>query len=223
MSLKAARRLRTKLLGATMRKIRHDSGRSQHDVAQLIGCSATSCSAYERGIKAPSLPELELFAYHMKVPLETLLDPDATLQEEQKSFDPETLVTLRHRMIGALLKSIREKAGMSNRVFSEATEISARRVAAFQGGKRAVPLPELESMADVLGVDVNEFIDMQGPVGSWFQDQQALTALGELPQDLRAFIAEPANLPYLQLAKLLSEVPIEDLHMVARQFLEASA
>lgn len=223
MDHETARHLRTSLLGATMRKIRNDSGRSQNDVAELIGCSATSYSAYERGLKAPPLPELELFAYHLNIPLETLLDPDADLQRGETGFDPGTLVSLRQRMIGAQLKSMREQSGLSNRILSEATNISSRRIAAFQGGKRSIPLPELESLAEALDVTIDDFVDKQGPVGEWIQDRQGMTNLGTLPQDLRAFLAEPSNLPYLHLAKLLSEIPIDNLRRVVQQFLDETA
>ncbi len=66
--------LRDRIIGARLRQARLESGRTQQDVADLIGCSSSTISAYEYGKSSISLAELEVVARALSVPIDTFLD-----------------------------------------------------------------------------------------------------------------------------------------------------
>jgi transcriptional regulator with XRE-family HTH domain len=69
------RLLRAKMLGALMREVRTENGKSLTEIAELLGISTSTLSSYEHGRKSISLPELEVLAYHLDSPLGLFLNP----------------------------------------------------------------------------------------------------------------------------------------------------
>ncbi|NLS77590.1 MAG: helix-turn-helix transcriptional regulator [Chloroflexi bacterium] len=67
-----ARRLRDRIVGATLRKARAESGRSLEELAQLGEVSAEQLAGYERGAQAPSLWEMERLAAGLGLHFPTL-------------------------------------------------------------------------------------------------------------------------------------------------------
>ena len=64
--------LRSKILGAMLRKTRKESGKSIKETAAMIGSTSGKLSAYEEGKRNISLPELELFAYHINEAMDNM-------------------------------------------------------------------------------------------------------------------------------------------------------
>ena len=58
--------LQRKMLGAKLRKTRKERGKSLKETAALVGTTTGKLSAYERGERIISLPELEMFAYQFE-------------------------------------------------------------------------------------------------------------------------------------------------------------
>jgi len=211
MTNKQTRILRAKMLGALMREKRLETGKSLKDMAMLIGTTASTLSSYENGRKSISLPELELFAFHLDTNLDYFLFPTAESIGEEYSFDPIIMVSLRQRMLGAMLRSRRLDLGMSMRDLASAVDMPSSRVSNYERGIRPIPIPDLESLADALQLDLETLVDQEGPIGIWNMTQQAFKHFSDLPEDLRIFFGSPENEPFLRVAERLSKLDRHDL------------
>jgi transcriptional regulator with XRE-family HTH domain len=214
--------IRAKIIGTLIRDARQLKGRSLEDCAQVIGVPAGQFEAYELGDQMISLPELELAAYYLDVPLDHFWEKDpAVAPEYPKEFsNREQLMRLRNRMIGAQLRQARLEASLSVEELAEQAEIDSARLQAYEWGQAAAPLPELETLCGVLQHSVREFQDQHGPVGEWNARQQALQDFLALPLELQVFVSKPVNRPYLDLAVRLSDMTVEKLRAVAEGLLE---
>ncbi len=216
------RALRMKKLGVLLRDARLASGHSRKALAEALGISSSQLAAYERGDKAPSLPELEALAYHLRLPLEHFWGGEMLSETlaAREPVDLGRLVALRQRIVGVTLRQYREAAGLTLVDVARQADIPVRRLRAYELGERPVPLPELETLAEVLGVSVQVFMDTEGPIGQWLAEQRQVADFLELPAELRAFVSRPVNRPYLELAQRLSEMSVEKLRAVAEGLLE---
>ena len=149
-----ARILRGKILGALLRDARLDAGKSMKEVGKLIGVSSATISSYEHGRRLISLPELELLAYHLDVPLQRFIEPSTEDLEEEPHFDPQVMITLRQRMIAAMLRQRRLELGLSQKQLATAASMPPSRVSAYERGDRAIPIPDLENLLKVLDQNV---------------------------------------------------------------------
>jgi transcriptional regulator with XRE-family HTH domain len=123
-------------------------------------------------------------------------------------------------MIGALLRQERMNASLSMKSVAEQTGISASRLKRYELGELPIPLPELEVILKVLGGRVETFFDQGGPVGLWMTQQKAIQQFLDMPVELRNFVCQPVNRPYLDLARKLSEMSTGKLRSVAEDLLD---
>jgi transcriptional regulator with XRE-family HTH domain len=211
MHKKQARFLRAKMLGALMREARLDAGKSIKETAALIGTGSSTLSSYEHGRKSISLPELEILAYHLEVPIRHFLSPSVEELEEERDINPEIMVTLRQRMIGAMLRKFRTEKDLSIRQMADLVGMPPSRLSAYERGERPISIPDLESILEVLGLPIETFMNQEGPVGEWHRDQQAFEYFQKLPQELRDFFNQPGNEPYLRIAARFSQIDVSKL------------
>ncbi len=212
--------LRNKVTGALLRQARNISGKSLKEMAALIGTNPGRLSAYERGMRDISIPELELFCYQLNIPIRQFLGEDTRTKTTKSDIDPNVMISLRRRMIGAHLKTHRMEANYSIRRLSRETQIPASRITAYERGNRSIPIPDLETLAEKLGTRVENYIDSEGPIGIQEMQLRIVDMLSKLQPDLREFLSKPVNEPYLRLAKRLSELDVDRLRTVAEGLLE---
>lgn len=214
--------LRTKKLGVLIRDARMAARRNLDECAKAIGVTKGIFRAYEEGRRAPSLPELEILVYYLKLPIDHFWGK-ASISDEEPPAEPmdlPQLVELRQRMIGALLRQERNNASLSIKALTQATGISGGRIKAYELGERAIPLPELEALLTALDSRIETFFDQSGPIGQWMTDQKAMQEFLELPKELQTFVCQPVNRPYLELAMKLSSMSTEKLRSVAEGLLD---
>lgn len=214
--------LRTKKLGVLIRDARQTARRTPDECAKAMGITKGVFRAYEDGRYAPSLPELELLAFYLKLPIDHFWGK-ASLSDEQPAQEPldlPRLIELRQRMIGALLRQQRTNANLSVKTISEETGIPGARLKAYELGERAIPLPELEALISALASRIENFFDQSGPIGAWIGDEKSMRQFLQLPKDLQAFVCQPVNRPYLELARKLSDMSNEQLRSVAEGLLD---
>lgn len=207
--------LRTKILGAVLRETRLEAGKNLREAGAFIGASSSTISSFEHGRKGISLPELELLAYFYQIPIPDILSGTLATSEDELDHDVEAFLTLRNKMIGAELRQQRENAGMTIRQIAESLSIPTSRVSAYEHGKRPIPVAELEAIAEIFGRSVEEYIDEDGPIGDWIQEQGAFEAYQALPEDMQEFLAHPDSERYLSLAKQLSDISVDKLRTLA--------
>jgi transcriptional regulator with XRE-family HTH domain len=183
--------------------------------------SASDLEAYELGERPPSLPELEMLAFYLQIPLDHFWGNELLKGNgHEPELDPHQLRSLRQRMIGALIRKARTEAGLAFEELTEKVGIPVERLIAYEMGDEPVPLPELEVLAKAFNTSIREFQDKSGPVGSWFSRQRVLSDFQELPPELQSFASKPVNQPYIEVAKRLSEMQVEKLRSVAEVLLE---
>jgi transcriptional regulator with XRE-family HTH domain len=210
-----SRILRGKILGALLRDARLDSGKSMKALGEMIGSSYSTISSFEHGRKTFSLPELELLAYHLDVPLQHFMDPSTESLADEPQFEPSIMIELRDRMIGAMLRKRRNDLGYSIREVADRTQMPPSRISAYERGKRSIPLPDLESLLIELEHSIDEYIDRDGPIGIWHRNQEAFEQFKELPADTRQFFSDPDHLKYLRMARELSRLSVHDLQSIS--------
>jgi transcriptional regulator with XRE-family HTH domain len=214
--------IRTRKLGVLIRDARQAARRTVTETARAIGITPAFLRAYEGGRKAPSLPELEVLAYYLDLPIRHFWSSEALSDDAARTepLDLVKLAALRHRIIGTLLRQKRLQASISLKGLSVETGIPQGRLKAYELGERAIPLPELEAILSVLGGRVEAFFDQSGPIGKWMNEQETIDEFMQLPPELRAFVCMPVNRPYLELARNLSHLSTEKLRSVAEGLLD---
>lgn len=214
--------IRNKKLGLLLFDARKATRRSVEECAEAIGVAPEQFQAFEKGTAAPSLPQLELLALYLNLPIEhfsgrrAISDgsaPDA-LQEKER------LVLLRNRVIGTNLRLARNNANFSYREVQEKTGIPEEQMKRYELGEVPIPISELELLSNALDTPIERFYDQHGPIGKWRAQQSAYQKFLDLPPDIQQFISKPVNRPYLELAMRLSELSAEKLRAVAEVLLE---
>ena len=117
--------LRTKKLGVLIRDARLASRRDVDECAKAIGVTKGIFRAYEEGKRAPSLPELEILVYYLKLPINHFWG-QASISDDASSTEPldlPRLVEVRQRMIGALLRQQRNNTSLSIKSLVQETSI----------------------------------------------------------------------------------------------------
>src|SRR3989304_1127180 len=102
-------KIRAKKLGVLIRDARSALGKSLDECAQAIGVSPADFQDFELGVKSPSLPQVDLLAMYLNVPLDHFWgdNPLSNANERTSKLDLEHLIRLRQRMIGALIRQAR--------------------------------------------------------------------------------------------------------------------
>jgi transcriptional regulator with XRE-family HTH domain len=214
--------IRTKKLGVLIRDARLAARRTPQETADAMGISRATLKSYEEGRRAPSLPELEVLVYFLKLPISHFWGKEAISDDapDTAELDLPRLMPVRQRLIGALLRQERNRANMSLKDVFEGTGIPTARLKAYELGERPIPVPELEGILGVYGTRVEDFFDKNGPVGKWMTDQKNIQKFLDMPEEMQAFLCQAVNRPYLELAMKLSEMSKERLRAVAEGLLD---
>lgn len=214
--------VRAKMLGVLLRDARQSAGRTIKECAEQLGLTPGAYTAYESGEKSPSLPELELLAYALEVPLNHFFGQTTLVaQTDQRPPAPDAAVLeLRDRMIGARLRQARLAAKLRLKEFAERLGIASGLLSAYEYGEKAVPLPDLEVMVNRLGLNVEDFLEPEGVVGEWESARRLFERFKALPPELRDFVVNPVNEHYLRLAQRLSQMPADQLRAIATSLLD---
>jgi transcriptional regulator with XRE-family HTH domain len=222
MSIQAQAALRSRKLGVLIRDARLAGRMTIPECARIAGVTPGIFRAWEQGRRSPSLPELEVLTYGLNLPLRRFWSKDATSDDGPVTakMNLPAYVGIRQRLIGALLRQVREKAGISLPALSELSGISTARLKSYELGERPIPLPELEGLASILGGQVEMLFDQTGPIGVWMVQQRAIQDFLQLSPDMQNFVCKPINRPYLELAIKLSNMSTDKLRSVAEGLLD---
>ena len=213
--------IRAKKLGVLIRDVREKSQKSLEDCAKVMGLSTDELVAVEFGERAPTLPELEILAYYLEIPLEHFWGSEVLKSDgSEKSVIPDEIKQIRQNAIGSLIRKARIEAVLSADELASKVGISVENLESYEQGDIPVPLPELEIIAQVLNNSITDFEDQVTPVGNWFSEQRNMRQFLGLPQELQEFVVRPVNRPYLELAIRLSELKVERLRALAEGLLE---
>jgi transcriptional regulator with XRE-family HTH domain len=219
----AAYVVRSKMLGVLLRDARQTAVKTNRECAEVLGLPTGAYNAYELGQKSPSLPELELLAFFLDVPLKHFWGEHTRSDHPRASAAqlPSAAITqLRDRIIGAQLRKARMTAKIKMKDLADQVGLASSRLSAYEFGERPIPLPDLEALVQRLNLNMEDLLESHGTVGEWDSAQRAVERLKDMPSDLRDFVTQPANEHYLRLAHKLSELPADKLRGIAESLLE---
>jgi transcriptional regulator with XRE-family HTH domain len=212
---------RRQMLGALMQGVRAKQGRTKQECAQAMGVTVATYTAYEEGRRDATLPELELLAYSLKVPVRLFFERAERLLADDPPVPIEKVVALRQRIIGALLRQARQERGKSVKEVAARLGVTTRRISDYELGRKPLPLPALQEAADMLGVTMSYFIDEGvGPIGEQELLRSQFDKFSELPDDVRKFVVNPTNISYLRVAQRLADLTTEQLRNLAASILD---
>jgi transcriptional regulator with XRE-family HTH domain len=222
MSIEIQVNLRTRKLGVLIKDARLASHKSIPECAEAVGIGVGILRAYEEGRRAPSLPELELLAYYLNLPMSHFWSKDIISDNLSPlaTINVPVLIGIRHRMIGAMLRKQRLETGVSLKSLAEQSGIPSSRLKAYEMGESAIPAPILEGLMSILDARIESLFDQTGPIGQWLVQKKVVQEFLQLPPDLQSFVCKPVNRPYIELALSLSGLSTDKLRSVAETLLD---
>ena len=214
--------IRNKKMGLLIFDARKSLRRSVEECAEVVGVSPEQFQEFEKGSSAPSLPQLEMLAHYLNLPIEHFWGQQALSEGSASDMpqDIERLIQLRNRMIGTNLHLARNNAGLSYQEIEQKTGIREEQLKEYEQGAAPVSAPELELLSSTLDVPIERFYDQHGPIGKWRAQQGSYQQFSTLPPEIQAFVTQPVNRPYLELAMRLSDLSADKLRAVAEVLLE---
>jgi transcriptional regulator with XRE-family HTH domain len=216
--------LRRKIVGVRVRHARMSAGLTLKEVAIALGIPMEYVSEMEFGLRDVSLPQLEVMAMLFHVPVTDLWSQEP-IEEKKSNFPTVEAIALRQRIVGGLLRHARTEAGHSPEELATLLGVAVSRISEYELAQIEIPLPELEIIADYLNVPLEYFIDSGIPNHNHTNGKVELDELirfCDLPKDVRGFLANPANLLYVNIAMRLSGLSAETLRSLAEGLLEVT-
>lgn len=214
--------LRRRKLAALIYDSRLAARRTLEECAEALVISPQEYQELESGTLSPTLPQLEILALYLDVPLDHFWGKESA----QRPGVPEPIreqartVALRNRLIGASIRLGRTNVGLAAQDLAAKTGLSEETLNKYELGEIPVPLPELEVIAAALDTPVERYFDQKGPIGHQRVQQELIQQFLTLPEELQEFITRPVNLPYLELAQRLSRLDVQKLRSIAEGLLE---
>jgi len=202
--------LQRKIVGVLMRAARENAHRTVSQVAQRLGVTPARVRRYERGTREISLPELELLALFLQVPLSFFLNEGSKIEEEIAHPPTQEEMRTRRALLGTKLKQVRLSAGRTREECAEAIGRKAATLSRYERGRGEIPITELDRLARFLGVDLYYFIE-ESAAGEGAGSVLDLESWARLPKEVHSFVLDPANLPYLRMAMKFGDLPTDRL------------
>jgi transcriptional regulator with XRE-family HTH domain len=210
---------RAKILGDLIRDARLRAGRSVADCARTLAISEEKFEQAETGEYTPALPDLEVLAMYLNVPMSHFWGNESV--DIPTKTDYESFVKIRQRIIGALLRRARIQSKRSIEDTAGYLGVNAEQIQKYESGATAVPLFDLEKLGKYLGVTMDYFADeARGPLAEHEALQKMQKRFNDLPPEIRQFVIEPINLSYVQIAMRLSELDVKRLRNIAEGLLD---
>ncbi|MCK4800848.1 MAG: helix-turn-helix domain-containing protein [Anaerolineales bacterium] len=212
----------SKKMGVLLRTARTQRGKSKKSCAEVIGTTSRTITKYEAGEKSPSLPELEVLAYYLDVPLDRFWEDMAPVDQDKMMAlkNLEQRMEIRNLKIGASLRKFRQDSKLSMKEVSEKIGLTTYRLKSYEKGKFAVPVAELNALLRLFDKELGELVVDSGPIAEWVHAKKAGAAFIELPRDLQDFVLKPINRPYLEIAQKLSHMSVDQMRDVAERLLD---
>ena len=205
-------------IGRLISSARRRSCKSSEACAVALGLEQAEFEAIESGNRQPSLPELEVLAMYLDLPLAYFWG--AVKLEEESKPDYEGYLAIRHVIIGTTLQQYREEQKLSLEDLAETVRLDPRTLKAYESGD-PVPIYHLGRMIQALKHTLKDVIDdSRGPLAQHEHEKAQYDQFSKLPGEIKAFAADPLNLGFLESAMHLSRLDADALRAIAESLLE---
>ncbi len=214
-------RIRARMIGVLIHDARLNAERSIEECASLLRVTPEEMQAWEFGDSAPSLPQIELLAFYLGVPVSHFWGTDTLEAKVGRHSDIQSeYVALRTRMIGAMMQQARDDLGLSLETISEESAIPADLLTQYEMGELPIPMHELSVLSSILKKNMSYFLETSGYIGEWLKMREEWKHFLELPDEKRQFAANPRNIGFIEIAIMFSKMPVEDLRQVGASILD---
>jgi transcriptional regulator with XRE-family HTH domain len=214
---------RRRIMGVLLRDARLRAKKSVEEVAQALSCDPDLIAQAEEGQNGLTLPQVECLAHLYQVPLSHFLGEGELLEDKE---DPDLLpyqdiILLRRKIIGVMLRQARLEAGRALEEAATVLDYGPEYLARIELGEEEIDLIELQVLAEALGIAFENLVSEDlVPSSADERGRHDLGSLAHLPAEVQEFVANSINLPYLQVAMNLSQMPVETLRQIATGLLE---
>lgn len=210
-------------LGSRLMTYRESCEKSLARSAEQLGVSAKVIKNFESGQSTPSLPQLELLAELYRIPVENLLNNEPILSRQTTLAADKVadFIEIRNKIIAATIKQQRLTQKLTLKKLASAVGISSGMLSKYESAETAIPEPVLEGLCSQLGIPLKS---LYSPLSGQTREVHTTASLdldsSQVSGELLSFIQNPANLPYLELAKRLSGMDAAKLRAIAEDLLE---
>lgn len=215
--------IKAKKFGVRLAAFRQKKGLTTEIMSQWTGISNEKLQGIEQGEFTITLPEIELIALKLGYSTETLIagELQQTTTAAPDEGTVEQYVGLRNRMIALILRKTRMDLGLSLESAAAQCGLEIDELKQYESGSESVPLPILESLCSAYQIPVFSLISQKSAdESSPAVEELSFESNDDLPDEISEFVNNPANLPYLELARKLSELDAAKLRSIAEGLLE---
>ena len=214
-------RLRSKMLGVLLRDARLNAARTIEDCARLLNVPPATVESWEYGDAVPSLPQLELLAYYLDVPVSHFWGQQTLNADKAQKINAQSeYMQLRDRMIGALMRQAREETGLELTEIAEAAHIPLETLQQYELGEAAIPMSELSVISSLVNRNLDYFLETTSYIGELLKIQAEWKRFTDLDPEIREFAANPLNVAFIKIAITFSKMPADELRKAAEGLLE---
>ena len=210
--------IKAKIFGVRLAGYRQSMGLTTDLLSQWTNIPGDELEKVEQGQATLSLPEIELLAKKLGISTQKLLEGEIEGSDaEQQGEFKQHYAEIRDRLIALSLRKTRIEHNMKPETIAKHCGISAADLEKYESGRLPIPWPVLELLCQAYSLRVDSLVKQEN---SQTYTPKQTTASTVLPEDLDAFVHNPGNLPYLELAKKLSELDAAKLRGIAEGLLE---
>jgi transcriptional regulator with XRE-family HTH domain len=128
---------------------------------------------------------------------------------------------LRDRMIALILRKTRLEQNLTNDEISTRCSLEPNELDQYESGNKPIPLPILELLCSEYQIPMLSLVPQKQEETTVPIENDSSSEFQEsLPDGLSDFVNNPANLPYLELARKLSDLDAAKLRSIAEGLLE---
>jgi len=196
-----------KIIGILIRAARERMGKPLKTCATVIGRTPEAFRKIEAGTNEISVTELLNLSRFLGVPIEYFFSEDVTLTDEDTVHFRLLQTTDQQALIGKRLQEARREAGLKQKELASVLGCSARMISQYEQGKRALSAGHAVQLLEILDLSLPQLLPDE-TVAAQYQ-------IRSFPDDVRQFILDAKNLPYLQAAMRLQQVATPDLQRLA--------
>lgn len=215
--------IKAKKFGVRLTSFRLKKGLTTEVLSQWTGISDEKLKKIEQGESTISLPEIELIALKLGFSTESLLTGEIQDQSVKKpdEITVHQYASLRDRMIALTLRKTRMEQNRSLESISAQCGIEPIELEQYEFGNMPLPMPIIECLCTEYQIPVISLVSQKTTTKSSPAMEESSSASEEnLPSEISQFVNNPANLPYLELARKLSEMDAVKLRGIAEGLLE---